>query len=150
LGDFASKAMYHAFTVVDDAVHAEFGRGWQRLQRPSSAATSICWLSRIQGNASSARKDFRADCGVRAAGDGARQGASRSGTGQRDNRRPAARHGLRVRSPPCRRRRETAANRRAVDPQYFSLMRIPVLAGRTFTPADDEHAPNVAVISEGY
>jgi hypothetical protein len=29
-------------------------------------------------------------------------------------------------------------------------MRIPVLAGRTFTPADDEHAPNVAVISEGY
>jgi hypothetical protein len=57
LGDFASKAMYHAFTVVDDAVHAEFGRGWQRLQRPSSAATTG-WLSRIQGNASSARKDF--------------------------------------------------------------------------------------------
>jgi hypothetical protein len=43
-----------------------------------------------------------------------------------------------------------AANMRAVDPEYFALMRIPVLAGRTFTAADDEHAPKVAVVSETF
>jgi putative ABC transport system permease protein len=43
-----------------------------------------------------------------------------------------------------------AANGRPVDPQYFSLMRIPLLAGRVFTEADDESAPRVAVVSESY
>lgn len=42
------------------------------------------------------------------------------------------------------------ANMRPVDPEYFSLMRIPVLAGRTFTPADDERAAEVAVVSRAY
>ncbi|HMF96652.1 MAG TPA: ABC transporter permease [Vicinamibacterales bacterium] len=35
-----------------------------------------------------------------------------------------------------------------ISPWYFRTMRIPLLAGRTFTAADDERAPLVVVISE--
>ena len=36
---------------------------------------------------------------------------------------------------------------RPIDPEYFALMRIPVLAGRAFTPADNETSPRVAILS---
>jgi len=36
-----------------------------------------------------------------------------------------------------------------VDGNYFAALRIPLLAGRTFTPRDDERAPKVAVLAEG-
>ena len=42
------------------------------------------------------------------------------------------------------------AKMRSVDPEYFTLMGIPLLAGRTFTAGDDERARRVAVISEAY
>jgi len=35
-----------------------------------------------------------------------------------------------------------------VDPEYFSNMRIPLLQGRAFTDADDDHAPLVAIINQ--
>ncbi|HLI95545.1 MAG TPA: ABC transporter permease [Candidatus Baltobacteraceae bacterium] len=35
----------------------------------------------------------------------------------------------------------------AVDPSYFSVMDIPLLRGRFFTPADDAHAPSVAIVT---
>jgi len=35
-----------------------------------------------------------------------------------------------------------------VDPAYFQTMRIAVIRGRTFTPADNEGAPRVAVVNE--
>jgi putative ABC transport system permease protein len=38
-------------------------------------------------------------------------------------------------------------NYEAVTPGYFRAAGIPVLQGRTFSPADDEHAPNVVVVS---
>lgn len=43
-----------------------------------------------------------------------------------------------------------AANGRPVDPQFFSLMRIPLLAGRVFNESDDESAPKVAIVSDSY
>jgi putative ABC transport system permease protein len=43
-----------------------------------------------------------------------------------------------------------AANMRPVDPEYFALMRIPLLAGRLFTAADDENGPRVAIVSQAY
>jgi putative ABC transport system permease protein len=36
---------------------------------------------------------------------------------------------------------------RTITPGYFKAMRIPLLAGRGFTAADDEHAPGVAIVS---
>ena len=36
-----------------------------------------------------------------------------------------------------------------VDGAYFGTLRIPLFAGRTFTPRDDERAPKVAVLAEG-
>jgi putative ABC transport system permease protein len=44
----------------------------------------------------------------------------------------------------------TAANARSVDPEYFSLMRIKLLAGRVFTAADDDRASRVAIVSQAY
>jgi predicted permease len=41
----------------------------------------------------------------------------------------------------------TAANRRAVDAGYFSVMRVPLLAGRLFGPQDTPTSPPVAVLS---
>jgi predicted permease len=35
-----------------------------------------------------------------------------------------------------------------VDPEYFAVLRVPLLAGRDFTEADDAQAPRVAVINE--
>jgi putative ABC transport system permease protein len=43
-----------------------------------------------------------------------------------------------------------AANMRPVDPEYFSLMRIPLTAGRLFTQQDDARAPKVAIVSQAY
>jgi putative ABC transport system permease protein len=40
------------------------------------------------------------------------------------------------------------AHMRPVDREYFTVMRIPLLAGRTFTEADDAKAPTVAIVSE--
>jgi len=42
------------------------------------------------------------------------------------------------------------ANMRPVDPAYFSLMRIPLKAGRLFADRDDARAPKVAIVSEAY
>jgi putative ABC transport system permease protein len=39
------------------------------------------------------------------------------------------------------------AHRQAVTPGYFSVLRIPVLNGRTFTAADDASAPPVAIVT---
>jgi putative ABC transport system permease protein len=39
---------------------------------------------------------------------------------------------------------------RPIDPEYFSLMHIPVLAGRAFTPADNENSPRVAILSAAF
>jgi ABC-type antimicrobial peptide transport system permease subunit len=36
-----------------------------------------------------------------------------------------------------------------VDGGYFGALRIPLLAGRTFTGRDDEHAPKVVILSDG-
>lgn len=36
-----------------------------------------------------------------------------------------------------------------VDGNYFDALRIPLVAGRTFSPHDDQHAPKVAVLSDG-
>jgi putative ABC transport system permease protein len=41
-----------------------------------------------------------------------------------------------------------AAKRREVDPDYFGLMRIPLIAGRNFAPSDSETAPAVVVVSQ--
>ena len=38
----------------------------------------------------------------------------------------------------------------AVNPEYLTLMRIPLLEGRSFTEADNEHAPRVIVIDESF
>jgi predicted permease len=35
-----------------------------------------------------------------------------------------------------------------VDPGYFAAMRVPLLGGRDFAPADDERAPRVAIVNE--
>jgi putative ABC transport system permease protein len=43
-----------------------------------------------------------------------------------------------------------AANARSVDPQYFPLLRIPLVAGRLFNDADDADAPKVAIVSQSY
>lgn len=43
---------------------------------------------------------------------------------------------------------QPAAEYNQVGPQYFATIGIPLLAGREFTPADDETAPPVAVVNE--
>jgi putative ABC transport system permease protein len=40
--------------------------------------------------------------------------------------------------------------RSSVTPEYFHLLRIPLLRGRPFTAADDEHRPAVAVINQAF
>jgi putative ABC transport system permease protein len=42
------------------------------------------------------------------------------------------------------------ADRRAVTPGYFAALSMHLLAGRLFTPADDERAPLVVVVSRGF
>ena len=37
-----------------------------------------------------------------------------------------------------------------VSPQYLRAMRIPLIAGRFFTPQDDDHAPHVVVVDEEF
>jgi len=46
--------------------------------------------------------------------------------------------------------RSRAGNMRSVDPEYFSLMRIPLLAGRVFDAGDRADGPPVMVVSESY
>jgi len=48
------------------------------------------------------------------------------------------------------RAKEVVGNTRMVDAGYFSVMRIPLVRGRLFTPADTVTSPKVAVISEAY
>jgi predicted permease len=50
--------------------------------------------------------------------------------------------------PPVAEREEPSANFRTVNAAYFQTMRIPLLAGRSFSEAEDSHAPVVAVINE--
>ena len=47
-------------------------------------------------------------------------------------------------------RTEGASEWRAVSPDYFRAMDIPLLAGRAFTDADDDKAPSVVVLSTSY
>lgn len=42
------------------------------------------------------------------------------------------------------------ANRAAIAPGYFSLMRIPLLEGRDFRDSDDAKAPPVSIVSEAF
>ena len=42
------------------------------------------------------------------------------------------------------------AERMVIFPDYFDALRVPLLAGRTFTGQDTEEAPRVAVVSEGF
>ena len=42
------------------------------------------------------------------------------------------------------------ARRRLVSPDFFAVMGMPVLAGRTFTAADDPSAPGVAIVNETF
>jgi putative ABC transport system permease protein len=39
---------------------------------------------------------------------------------------------------------------RPIDPEYFSLMHIPLLSGRAFTHADNETSPRVAILSAAF
>ena len=39
---------------------------------------------------------------------------------------------------------------RSVDPNYFEIMRIPLVYGRTFSAADTSAAPPVMVVSESF
>ncbi|MGH9702571.1 MAG: ABC transporter permease, partial [Candidatus Acidiferrales bacterium] len=50
--------------------------------------------------------------------------------------------------PPVAKRDEPVANIRMASTGYFRTMRIPLLAGRSFTEAEDSHAPVVALINE--
>src|SRR5207302_2679119 len=45
-------------------------------------------------------------------------------------------------------KRGLAANERQVSPEYFGVMRIPLLGGRLFTAGDTASAPHVAIVSE--
>jgi putative ABC transport system permease protein len=38
----------------------------------------------------------------------------------------------------------------AVSPAWFATLRVPLVAGRTFTDADDAHAPKVVVVNRGF
>jgi predicted permease len=44
----------------------------------------------------------------------------------------------------------TVAERTSVTPEYFHLLRLPLLRGRLFTEFDNEKAPQVAVINEAF
>jgi putative ABC transport system permease protein len=46
--------------------------------------------------------------------------------------------------------KRVAANARSVDPAYFGVMRIPLVAGRLFTASDNAAGPLVAVVSEAF
>ncbi len=50
--------------------------------------------------------------------------------------------------PPIEARDEPTANLRVISMGYLQTMRIPLLAGRSFTEAEDSHAPVVALINE--
>ncbi len=43
-----------------------------------------------------------------------------------------------------------SALRYAVNPEYLKLMRVPLLAGRFFNEADNEHSPRVIVVDESF
>jgi putative ABC transport system permease protein len=43
---------------------------------------------------------------------------------------------------------ELSASFRKVSPDFFRALRIPLLAGRSFTDQDDEHRPRVAIVSQ--
>ena len=43
---------------------------------------------------------------------------------------------------------QNSINRLVVSPNFFDVMEIPILVGRTFTTRDDESAPKVAVLNE--
>jgi putative ABC transport system permease protein len=45
---------------------------------------------------------------------------------------------------------EPATNYQAAAPDYFKTLRIPLLAGRDFTVADDEKAPPVIIVNESF
>ena len=49
-------------------------------------------------------------------------------------------------APPCG--KDTSANERVVEPDYFRTMAIPLLKGRYFTELDNERAPSVVLINE--
>jgi putative ABC transport system permease protein len=52
--------------------------------------------------------------------------------------------------PPAKPGEEPSANHRAVSPHYFQTLGIPLLRGRTFTPADAEKSPMVAVVDDTF
>jgi predicted permease len=43
---------------------------------------------------------------------------------------------------------QNSINRLVISPNFFEVMEIPILAGRSLTPRDDQAAPKVAVINE--
>jgi putative ABC transport system permease protein len=47
-------------------------------------------------------------------------------------------------------RARSFANMRVVDHEFFAVMRIPLVAGRLFTPADDARVARVAIVSDQY
>jgi putative ABC transport system permease protein len=47
-------------------------------------------------------------------------------------------------------RARSFANMRVVDHEFFATMRIPLVAGRLFTAADEARTPRVAIVSEQY
>ena len=53
-----------------------------------------------------------------------------------------------VGNPPLPRGKSTTADYATVSPDYFHVMRIPLLRGRFFTEQDSPSSPNVAIISE--
>ena len=57
---------------------------------------------------------------------------------------------FRVEGSPFDPERPTSAHVQHVSSDYFETLRIPVLAGRTFTPRDDSRAPLVAIVNDTF